>query len=632
MSKPHHVLMLGLGARSAGHSAAAAVAELNYLDEKDSNEPGAKAVLEGKQDGDPSLQAHQDVDSEEGRQQQRYQHQRQQPSWLHDENEENPKATKKNADKIKKHEERESTEVNHLMDEDYLTARYQNRLSRAKESSSTSKSSQFCSPIEIAIINCCDTGVHQAEVVESLFDEMTRGANCGHLTSGREERFVAIISQHCHTLADRVLCLAILERTKEHDEVSAARFRKKRKHDSITTEENETVDNSHNSHNDAQSKTSGKNTKLNTDTMSRRKHFDCHKFAKFLSAGGLKVLNQWLADATTPTEIKGRPKPRASHTGPIILPLLSILSSIPFRMDLVKDSQINKQVKKLKKTVEKLIDSFEIDDEDDLSDNSDDTEGTPTPKTLSDFCHPLSGGMPVVAVQESVNELMDTWRIAAIEEKRRSEEESKEGTDSQFEFSQSFKALMRDRLDMMNLVEAGEVPKPSWYPSEPTNANSEAESKESGEEVAHRNRMKEKAAASAAAAKRERELKRRIIESKEQELKAVNAARSEAEKRAKEKSEGYRRKIQEENVKRKTEEQKKKKTTERTQQMTKVTWADSNPKAKANNVEWEKVFVYEDEYAASDEEEKNEENISEANVEESDLEDEGAMFPLPFTI
>ena len=127
-------------------------------------------------------------------------------------------------------------------------------------------------------------------------------------------------------------------------------------------------------------------------------------------------------------------------------------------------------------------------------------------------------------------------------------------------------------------------------------------------------------------------MKRRIIESKEQELKAVNAARSEAEKRAKEKSEGYRRKIQEENVKRKTEEQKKKKTTERTQQMTKVTWADSNPKAKANNVEWEKVFVYEDEYAASDEEEKNEENISEANVEESDLEDEGAMFPLPFTI
>ena len=50
----------------------------------------------------------------------------------------------------------------------------------------------------------------------------------GHLADVKEGQFAALIAQHCHTVSDRALALAVLERTMEHDRAMAVEVEGKR--------------------------------------------------------------------------------------------------------------------------------------------------------------------------------------------------------------------------------------------------------------------------------------------------------------------------------------------------------------------------------------------------------------------
>ena len=80
---------------------------------------------------------------------------------------------------------------------------------------------------------------------------------------------------------------------------------------------------------------------------------------RFLAGGGMKLLARWLVDAYTSVPSPAReprkygeipsPRPVASPTACLLLPLLRLLKGVPFDHGLVVASQINKAIRNLKK-------------------------------------------------------------------------------------------------------------------------------------------------------------------------------------------------------------------------------------------------------------------------------------------
>lgn len=108
------------------------------------------------------------------------------------------------------------------------------------------------------------------------------------------------------------------------------------------------------------------------------------RFDLFFAAGGLRILSQWLADASsyettivtrTSLAAKGRNKKsqnvpsggvsststtvrKASSTRPVILSILHFLEHIPFERKIVMNSKINKQIQKLGKRIDSIQDGL----------------------------------------------------------------------------------------------------------------------------------------------------------------------------------------------------------------------------------------------------------------------------------
>lgn len=452
----------------------------------------------------------------------------------------------------------------------------------------------------------------------------------GHLAEGKEGQFAALIAQHCHTVSDRALALAVLERTMEHDRAMAAAAQgkdnigKKRKREECSAKSEEkdvsaigviTESGDKKSSNDSNTSSGteemkDEKTKSSSDTaaVSDRNNdasnfrVNASRMANFLSAGGLKILSQWLVDSFTPIQkpVTQSPKkgkdsgnkrkrqkepaevetePETSPTGPLILPLLSILQSIPFQYDLVMDCKINKQVKKLKKNVERVI-------------GADSSKKSAIEKKLlamkTECSHPNSGGMPVIEVYRQIEKLIDTWIKAMNEEKKRSENAPSGSNANSSKIGQqnnvyrSLQAKMSDRLDTLSSYEAGKAPKPSWLAKLDPKASAARGKGIDAEEAARQRQMKEKAAASAKAAKEKAEQEKRLLEAKrrkiqlQEELNAENAAIEENKKRL----EQYRRRLQEESEQRRaaTAETEKpdQKDKPKGRRSRKVTWADQH--------------------------------------------------------
>ena len=159
----------------------------------------------------------------------------------------------------------------------------------------------------------------------------------------------------------------------------------------------------------------------------------------FLTCGGMKALNQWLQEAFTPTVSKtsrltesvstnsNKPLPTAtvamtsstasskkrvlSNTGSTpkvslvpsrtctLLPIiLKLLQDMPFHKTLVYETQINKQIRKLKKILDK--NNLKLQTE---------SKGS---FTLEKNCDTVFGTVPVAQVQKAVESLMATWKEA----------------------------------------------------------------------------------------------------------------------------------------------------------------------------------------------------------------------------
>lgn len=202
-------------------------------------------------------------------------------------------------------------------------------------------------PVERALAECCelDGDDHLDVVVE------------GALNIRKVIHFVELLAKYCYKVSLRILVITILERTLEQDELNLQEAQEEK----------------------------------------RDPRPNC--ISRFLSAGGLKILNQWLSDAITPTPVKAKDltKPAQSKrqkteaprevttsvNGPLLMPLLLILERIPFDKALVTETRVNKTIRRIKKQISTL------------------------PKRSPD---PLAGGSVVNDVLKAIDSLMDTWK------------------------------------------------------------------------------------------------------------------------------------------------------------------------------------------------------------------------------
>jgi hypothetical protein len=158
----------------------------------------------------------------------------------------------------------------------------------------------------------------------------------------------------------------------------------------------------------------------------------------------------------------------ASPTGPLLLPLLSVLTDMPFDKKLVTRVQINKQIRNLKKQLDEAIAARKAKKGDEEK-----------------WTDPVAGGLVVVEVRQMVEALMQRW-----------EERNKTSTLATVDPFVSLREKMRARLNVLKEYDAGEASKPIWlekFEEKERNAKEAEElSKMTTEQRAARERQQER--------------------------------------------------------------------------------------------------------------------------------------------
>lgn len=224
---------------------------------------------------------------------------------------------------------------------------------------------------------------------------------------------------------------------------------------------------------------------MNGDTKNEEeKEAQLDRMTTFFAAGGLKILRSWLMDAMTPvllTTPKTSPveseessttvvatrtasaqphKYRPSQYGPMLLPLLVLLSKIPFEMKLIVESKINKQIRRLSKQVNGLVDAFKNQKEQPARQTGrENGKLQPAPPTLETFVDPEAGagGCVVIQVQEVLDKLKVTWEAHA-----KSVPPVQEPATAVVDPYESIKSKLKERMGTLNKFEAGKIEKPYW--------------------------------------------------------------------------------------------------------------------------------------------------------------------------
>lgn len=249
-------------------------------------------------------------------------------------------------------------------------------------------------PIERALAECCELdGDESLHVVVE-----------GALMLKKVIPFVELMAKYCYKATTRVLVIAILERTLEQDHLN----------------------------------------RLEDDAGDESKKIRPNCFSRFLAAGGLKILNQWLLEAMTPTLVSGKQQPQQpaakklkssaiptnseelvpSTHGPLLIPLLEILERMPMDKALVTSTKINKTIRKLEKQIAEL------------------------PKKSTD---PHAGGYVTEDVLNAIETLKDSWRTERLQ--------SEGPTKDPF---RKLQQTMMERLQILNEYDAGRIDKPDW--------------------------------------------------------------------------------------------------------------------------------------------------------------------------
>lgn len=316
---------------------------------------------------------------------------------------------------------------------DYLSKRHRlMQMCKAPRDRETESFWSGATPTEIRLLSCCD--IPNVNVTKdddyAVAGALHRSAIC---------KFVGLTAVDCHDLPSRALALAILERTWEADEEAKEllnAYSEKGKEITVSSPSKK------------QKAYTGKFHIARVGTKGK-----ADRLLTFFAGGGLRILNNWLVDASTPIRApppkppptqSGRPRRsqpsemyKPSSTGQLLLPLLVLLTFGPFHMDLVTKSKINKQIRKLSKETDLLV-----------------AEAQQNPSKYDPAKHtdPKLGGLLVAEVKKALDNLKEVW-------KSKQKEESEEPATDPFA---AIKAALSDRLKESKKYDLEEGEKPSW--------------------------------------------------------------------------------------------------------------------------------------------------------------------------
>ncbi len=281
----------------------------------------------------------------------------------------------------------------------------------------------------------------------------------GVLAIEKECRFAAILSRDCHTMATRSLAMAILERTLEaylEEEATRALLLQKQDEDETTSDKGSNGRGTRGERSKSLTDKESPRTSGNETTAQERQ--PNRRFRLFFAAGGLRILNQWLLDAssyepTTPSSIatangeSPRSTQKAHSTRPIALSILLFLEHIPFDKKIVTNSKINKQVQKLGKKLLAIQEAREAGEA-----PKEDLEfwTVPTPKINE---------KTLTRILEAVDAVKASWR-----EKAKAKKQQQLPIENPFE---SLQSKIQERLKDWKDSQFGEEQKPNWYRSAP---------------------------------------------------------------------------------------------------------------------------------------------------------------------
>jgi hypothetical protein len=338
---------------------------------------------------------------------------------------------------------------------DYLSQRYrafhEEPLAQKEDRTTKGKNDPIwlgVSPLEQALASCCELPVKGPEALVG-----------GSLVKEKLLRFVGVLALHCHDIGARSVALAILERSMQVDEEErlgqvyyatldasgvdaepSPKKRRRRRKDLGPIAEDEEDDDS------SEEKSSSSPVEKSSQ----------NRIEGFLAAGGLLLLSRWLVEAAAPVNVpKPKPAPgtmgraqrstfspaeqKPASTGPLLLPLLAFLSNISFDRQLVTQSKINKEIRKLSKQIDEIVQLGQ--------------DGQQKVK-VDAITHPVAGGLPVVQVQKALNDLKESWGAQA----------KNAGSDRSTPIDPfaALKNTLKERLDTILDCEAGRAEKPSW--------------------------------------------------------------------------------------------------------------------------------------------------------------------------
>ncbi|KAG7361106.1 hypothetical protein IV203_036206 [Nitzschia inconspicua] len=302
----------------------------------------------------------------------------------------------------------------------------------------------------------------------------------GVLAVEHEVRFASILATECQNVLSKSLALAILERTLEvYLKEKAAKAEKLE--DETCTEAGD--ENTKQSPTFGEDKSSSRFTRIQNhrerarqleednavhvpSTGSTEESVETRRLERFLAVGGLKILNQWLADAsrydTVPVKDSSAAKSNKTSTAkvqevvmkrkappdrPIIYTILRFLQHIPFNQNVIMTSKINKQVQKIGKRVASIIEAQQAGKA-----AQEDLENWTSDETLSTID-------ALVQIREAVNAIKSTWREQTTKQSS--------STETLIDPFQALREQIKERLEELTQFESGKGSAPEWYNEDP---------------------------------------------------------------------------------------------------------------------------------------------------------------------
>lgn len=194
-------------------------------------------------------------------------------------------------------------------------------------------------------------------------------------------------------------------------------------------------------------------------------------------------------DVKVPSSSQPPPPPPMS---PLLLPLLQFLKRIPFDKKLVTQSKIHKEIRKLSKRVDAIVEDStkSMTNKQQLKSRTGNQEST-----VED---PIFNGYPILQIQVAINELKQSW------ERRAKGQSALDGTEvsnsSVMDPFHNSLQFFHERAETLEKYHTGEIPRPEWLPPAPTTSSSATgstlviDARPSTEQMARRERENERAA------------------------------------------------------------------------------------------------------------------------------------------